>query len=229
MNTPDSNEGRKYPKEWYTSGKNPFLSLKEYWYQQYVKAHPDEFGFTNLEGPFDTGPDFAGTIQGKHVRIEVERDYLSYFYHGHPIYDVLVVGVLEQPHSDMVSLLPPIILHLDPHKVLDWSKPMRQTYREEMDKRRETLPQQLEWVQNNSALIKRYRITKDELVQFVPREQAQCECGGVMLERGYTSESDGEMTEGQLADYEAGFWKLLECQQCGENAWLEGEGGDISV
>ena len=88
---------RKYSKEWYEHSVNPFPHLLEYWYQQYLKAHPEEFGLINLEGPFDTGPDFKGVLGGEMVSIEVERDYKSYRYHGHENINVLIVGVIEPP------------------------------------------------------------------------------------------------------------------------------------
>lgn len=70
------------------SGTNPFPGLLEYWYQRYVQAHPSEFGFTSLEGPFDVGPDFIGLRDdGLWVTVEVERDYLGYIQHGHPLFD----------------------------------------------------------------------------------------------------------------------------------------------
>ncbi|MSQ17180.1 MAG: hypothetical protein EXR54_06375 [Dehalococcoidia bacterium] len=68
---------RKFSDEWYEFGRNPFPRLPEYWYQGYVKAHPQEFGLTLLEGPFDTGPDFYGILKRRRVSIEVEKEYIS--------------------------------------------------------------------------------------------------------------------------------------------------------
>jgi hypothetical protein len=217
---------RKFSDEWYECGVNQFPRLQEYWYQQYVKAHPEEFGFTRLEGPFETGPDFKGVSNGNRVSVEVERDYISYRYHEHQNIDVLIVGVLDPPLPVMFPFLPPIIKNLDPQKVLDWSEPKRREYWQEMEKRRESLPKQLEWVQRNLEYIKASRI-KDERVQVILREQAECECGGVMLGCGYDPELDGEIGEGQLADYYAGFWKVFKCRECGVRVWVESEGGDI--
>ena len=103
---------RKFPEPWYEV-RNQF-SLKELWYQQYVKTHPGEFGLTDLEGPFESGPDFRGTLNQKPVTIDIEKDYLSYVQHGHPIFDVLIVAVLDKPHPDIVKELSLVIVNLDP-------------------------------------------------------------------------------------------------------------------
>ena len=128
---------RIYPDAWYEN-QNPY-PLKEYWYQQYVAAHPEEFGFTHLEGPFDVGPDFYFLArQGEEkVTVEVEKDYLAYKKHGHKGYDVLIVGVLEKPARSIRGELPRKILHLDPKKVLEWSSEARADYKAKMDRERE--------------------------------------------------------------------------------------------
>ena len=153
----------RIPKEWRQHAKNPFPRLKEYWYQQYVLKHPEEFGFNNLEGPLDTGVDFKGEYEGRNVSIEVERDYVSYISHGHPIFDVLVVGVLEPPHPDMVNHLPKTIINLDPQKVMDWSSEARHAYRAEMDERREHLPEQWAYVDTNREFISEVRLKNEQL------------------------------------------------------------------
>lgn len=57
----------------------------------------------------------------------------------------------------MVPFLPPIIKNLDPQKVMDWSKPMRAEYREEMNKRRASNTRPLEWIMQNLDRIEAFR------------------------------------------------------------------------
>ena len=213
---------RKFSDEWYEHGRNPFPHLKEYWYQQYIKLHPHKFGFTHLEGPFDIGPDFKGWLGNRQVTIEVEKEYLSYRQHGHQGIDVLIVGTLERPHRKMVGFLPPVIKNLDPQEVMDWSEPMRRAYREKIEKReRESLPRELAWVQENQEFIEAYRI-KNGRVEYVSKESAQCECGGVMFEIKQSLYDSEEMTEGQMADYMAGFGRTFQCKECGMTDVLDG-------
>ncbi len=219
----------RIPKEWRQQAKNPFPRLKEYWYQMYLKEHPNEFGFSDLEGPFETGVDFKGVYNSHSVTIEVERDYVSYIRHAHPIFDVLVVGVIDAPHPDMLAYLPKVIIYLDPQKVMDWSKEARHSYRAEMDERRKDIPKQWEFVEENSNLIREVRL-KNERLEVDFKDQLLCECGGVMVEAVYQPEIDGELTEGQSADYMAGleargtpgFWKTFECLTCGKRGWSQG-------
>ena len=213
---------RRFSSEWYEHRRNPFPHLKEYWYQQYVKAHPHEFGFTESEGPFDSGPDFIGVLDGRQVRIEVETDYVSYRQHGHPIFEVLIVGVLEPPLQSMASFLPPTIKNLDPQKVMDWSEPMRGVYRKEMEKRHDSRPKQLERIRENIDSIPAYRITKDERVEYSRKFVVKCACGEQMLEVDLSLDDFQEMTEGQMADYMAGFGRTFYCKSCGAVELLDG-------
>lgn len=180
---------RKFSDEWYEHGRNPFPHLKEWWYQQYVKEHPEEFGFTKLDGPFSTGPDLLGVIEGRRgkerqLRVEVEREYLTYRQHGHPpsYADLLIVGVLDAPLPSMLSFLPPAVKNLDPNKVFEWSKPKREAYREEIARRLETVPQQLEWIRENVGPIRTYWIVSGT-VRYIPEKIYPCEeCGSPMKE-----------------------------------------------
>ena len=211
----------RIPKEWRDHAKNCFPWLKEHWYQLYVQKHPDEFGLTSLQGPFKSGADFKGILNGRNLSVEIEKDYVSYLYHGHPRFDVLIVGVLDPPHPDMLPLLPPVIMHLDPQKVMDWSKPMRSEYMTEMAERSETLQDDLEWVQDNIDFVRRYDLTRQNRLRIEFKDQRTCNCGGLMLETGYLPYIDGEVTEGQEADYEGGFWRVFKCNACGVRESLE--------
>ena len=204
---------RSFSDFWYEYGRNPFRHLVEHWYQQYVLKHHQEFGFSSLEGPFKTGPDFKGVLKGSCVTVEVEREYLAYRQHGHKGMDVLIVGVVEPPHPAMIEFLPPVIMNVDPQVVMDWSKPFRDAYKAEMEKRRGLLPQQLERVRANLGYVKAFRI-KRERVEFALKESMRCECGGQMIEDNDLG-SFQEMSEGQLADHFAGFTRVLRCIDCG--------------
>ena len=213
---------RSFPDFWYEYGRNPFRHLVEHWYQQYVLEHYREFGFTSLEGPFRSGPDFKGVLKGTCVTVEVEREYLGYRQHGHRDIDVLIVGVVDSPHPAMVEFLPPTIMNIDPQVVMDWSRPFRDAYKAEMEKRRALLPKQLERVRANLDHIKAFRI-KRETVEYALKESIRCECGGMMLESRHDPELDGEVTEGQLVDELTGFWKVFECKDCGTREWIESD------
>lgn len=183
---------RKFPDSFYEIGRNKF-GLDEYWYTQYVIAHPSEFGLSSVEGPFYTGPDLTGILDGKTVTIEVEKEYLTYLQHGHPRYDVLIVGVLDLPDSVMSNRLPRVIMNLDPQKVLDWSAPMRARHQENL-------------VERGS---------------YVPEER--CQCGEWAARVMYDPEKDGPLSEGQEADMMAGHWAVMECKACGQRGWIEGQ------
>ncbi len=91
-------------------------NIREYWLQQYFKEQYKEYGFTNIEGPFDYGPDFKGIYKGKEVWIEVERYCKSYLKHKHHLdkrfnkVEILVVLQNEYLSSDIKELLPKIII-----------------------------------------------------------------------------------------------------------------------
>jgi hypothetical protein len=48
-----------------------------------------------------------------------------------------------------------------------------------------------------------------------------CDCGGPMIEASIAEEDFDEMTEGQIADYQAGFWKIYLCKECYEVTWAQ--------
>ena len=93
--------------------RRPFL--KEVWGQTYFKQFASQLGIEEVEGPFDTGPDFRGIYDGKRMWIEVERHWENFIEHGH---DPRQVGLLvlmspEEPPEDQKDRLPPRILHMD--------------------------------------------------------------------------------------------------------------------
>lgn len=213
---------RKFSDIWYEHGRNPYEHLKEHWYQQFVLKHFRDFGFSSLEGPFKSGPDFKGVLEGYSVTVEVETEYLAYRHHGHRNIDVLIVGVVDPPHPDMVRFLPQVVINLDPQLVMDWSKPFREAYKAEMETKRETLAKELDLVHANLNQVKGFRILKrNESLEVTLKEVKECDCGGMMLDTGYNPELDGEITEGQMADNLAGFWIVLECENCRTREWVQ--------
>lgn len=221
--------GRKLPAHRRRQARNPFPHLREHWYQVYVKDHARELGFERLDGPQDVGADFVGTMGGRPVSIEVEKDYVSYLDHHHPMFDVLVVGVLDDPPPDMLEYLPKTIIRVDPQQVLEYTKPLRTVYREQKERERETLPS-VKDLQGMGATIRGFGESQESLLTgmlghvemvkvkegwAVLAEEKPCEaCDGVMIEVPYDPETDGEVSEGQEVDYMAGFWKVFECQTC---------------
>jgi hypothetical protein len=47
-------------------------NVKEQLVQQYIRQHPEQFGLTDLAGPFHAGPDIRGRMGDAVVGIEVE-------------------------------------------------------------------------------------------------------------------------------------------------------------
>ena len=119
----------------------------------------------------------------------------------------------------MKRFLPPNVMNLDPRRVMDWSQPRRHEHRAEMDNRREQRPQDMEWLEKHRRCIKAYHFTKDERLQVDFREQEWCACGGLAFEAAYNRELDGEMTEGQQTNYDAGFWKIFQLPLCDARGW----------
>ena len=112
--------------------------MREHWLQLYIAEHYRELGFSQLEGPFDIGPDFRGIYQGQQVRVEAENDYNLYS-HPREWADVLVVATLKPVPARWVDRLPPTIINVDPEKVAEWSLPLRRTYAQKMQAERHSV------------------------------------------------------------------------------------------
>ncbi|MBI4305916.1 MAG: hypothetical protein HY678_06310 [Chloroflexi bacterium] len=226
----------KWPASWRKGPKNVLPWLAEHWYQVYVKDHPGEFAFDRLDGPFDTGADFVG-IRGKRgYTAEVEKDYMSYLYHGHPRFDVLIVGVTEPPPLGMKNRLPRLIKYLDPHKVDAYTKDMRAEEDERLRREAERLPSWRD-LQEFGVRIRGVGDSKASLIRDLegPVELMRVkegwvalaavrvcpECGGTMSQVPYVADVDGDLTEGQEADLTAGFWAVFQCVACKARGWFE--------
>ena len=57
------------------------------------------------------------------------------------------------------------------------------------------------------------------------QETRPCECGQVMVVASFV-DYEG-LSDGQLADHMAGFWKNFECASCGATETFETTGGMI--
>lgn len=108
--------------------------IREYWIQLYVKENPEKLGFSSIEGPFDSGPDFRGLFNGRTVFIEVERDYLSYIKHKHhenPAFSevkVLVMLTPSKPPTKLKGKLPKNLIYVDIPDFVEWFRPKAKEY-----------------------------------------------------------------------------------------------------
>jgi len=97
--------------------------IKEYWIQQYFLEYHTYYGFKDIEGPFDIGPDFK-TKNG--IGIEVERAWNFYLKHKHhenksfSNVKYLVVLSPKKPSSNKLKYLPKEIIYLDIDKFVPW-------------------------------------------------------------------------------------------------------------
>jgi hypothetical protein len=108
--------------------------IREYWIQMYVKENHKKLGFSHLEGPFESGPDFRGVYRNRNAVIEVERDCQSFIQHGHHLdaafskVNVLVVLTPSNPPSEMKKKLPKNIVYIDIPDFVEWFRPKAKRY-----------------------------------------------------------------------------------------------------
>ncbi len=108
--------------------------IREYWAQEYVKDNYKGLGFSQIEGPFETGPDFKGIYKGQRVVVEVERTCESFVEHGHhedPRFrdvNVLIVLSPSEPSEDINSKLPKTIIRIDIDDFVEWWHPRARAY-----------------------------------------------------------------------------------------------------
>jgi hypothetical protein len=116
-------------------------NVLEYWLQRYVSANPDQFGLKELQGPFQTGPDFTGKVRGYRGRVDIEvevrcQDYIK---HGHAEDrrwdNVKVLIVLDQndPDKAIRKKLPKKILHIDKNHFEQWYREAARQYAQAKD------------------------------------------------------------------------------------------------
>lgn len=108
--------------------------IREYWIQMYVKENYKKLGFSNLEGPFDIGPDFKAIHNKKQVLIETERNWESYILHKHyedeKYKDVKILVVLTpaKPTAELKNRLPKKIIYIDIEDFVEWWRPKAKDY-----------------------------------------------------------------------------------------------------
>ncbi len=108
--------------------------IREYWIQMYFKENHKKLGFSHIEGPFDSGPDFTGLYRGWKAVIEVEREYVNYIQHRHhenPAFskvNVLVVLTPSEPPAEMKDKLPKNLVYVDVMDFVEWFRPEAKKY-----------------------------------------------------------------------------------------------------
>lgn len=108
--------------------------IREYWIQQYVKDNYAKIGFSEIEGPFDIGPDFKGVYKGKEVIVEAERDCQSFIQHKHHENErfkevsILIVLNPSKPAEKIKNRLPETIIYIDVDDFVEWWRPKARAY-----------------------------------------------------------------------------------------------------
>jgi len=103
--------------------------LEEVWAQRYVEEEFKRLGFSKIDGPYRTGPDFRVSRNRRWAFAEVETRWRNYLLHGHPAnrdfdqveYLILLSG--EAPPAAAGRKLPPHIMHIDREHFLAWFQP----------------------------------------------------------------------------------------------------------
>ena len=122
----DSCDRRSPPKQKDATERAQTSDIREYWIQMYVKESYRKLGFSRLEGPFESGPDFRGVYRNRNAVVEVERDYQSFIHHRHHLdaafskVNVLVVLTPLHPPRDVREKLPKHIVYLDIPDFVEW-------------------------------------------------------------------------------------------------------------
>lgn len=101
-------------------------NLKEWWLIQYVLQHYKRLGFTAIQGPFDTGPDFRVKLGRQWHMAEVEvhwRNYLRHKHHLNDRFDIcrfLIVLADDAPSEAGTPDVPPDLVYIDREHFADW-------------------------------------------------------------------------------------------------------------
>ena len=108
--------------------------IREYWIQEYVKENYAKLGFSDIEGPFEIGPDFKGLYKGKSVVVEVERGWQSFIRHNHHVDEhfaqvsILIVLNPSKPSKEKKVQLPEKIIYIDIDDFVAWWPKKVKTY-----------------------------------------------------------------------------------------------------
>ena len=122
------------PKQKDATQRAQTSDIREYWIQMYVKENHEKLGFSRLEGPFESGPDFRGVYRNRNAVVEVERDYQSFIQHRHHLdtafskVNVLIVLTPSDPPTDVREKLPKNIVYIDVADFVEWFRPKAKGY-----------------------------------------------------------------------------------------------------
>lgn len=139
----------------------------EYWLQQYIKENYNKLGFTSIEGPFDTGPDFKGVYQGRKVVIEAERAPKHFIYHRHDPKEVDILIVLNEEYFGVVlgmkpdewrKLLPKHVIKVEAEDFVKATHAMRKAYALKKDEERERFDRILPYLRIKHAFAGLYNL-----------------------------------------------------------------------
>lgn len=108
--------------------------IREYWVQEYFKENYKKLGFSKIEGPYETGPDFKGLYKGKKVIVEVERSCKSFIEHKHhkntrfkDVNVLIVLSTYETPEN-IKNKLPKTIVRINIDDFVEWWRPRAKAY-----------------------------------------------------------------------------------------------------
>lgn len=108
--------------------------IREFWIREYVKDNYTKLGFSEIEGPFEVGPDFKGIYKSKKVTVEIERDCQSYILHKHhkdkrfEQVDILIVLNPSKPSKKIINKLPKTIIYINIDDFVEWWRPKAKDY-----------------------------------------------------------------------------------------------------
>jgi hypothetical protein len=102
--------------------------VEERWVQKYVEEEYRQLGFSKVDGPRRSGPDFRVSKKRRWGWAEVETCWQNYRKHSHHLnpefneVEYLILLSSETPPADKLPGLPPQIIHIDRGHFLAWFK-----------------------------------------------------------------------------------------------------------
>ena len=149
--------------------------FREYWLQLYFKGHFEKYGFKDVAGPFNVGPDFFGMYKGKRVAIEIETESRNFIYHKHDVkcYDILVVlkdntdiDVKGMNPKEWRKKIPKKIIVVDHVDFIMKTHPARKEYAIKKQKEYKVLMKIMPFIWIKRSISKMYQ----ELLDDIPLE-----------------------------------------------------------
>jgi hypothetical protein len=117
-------------------------TILEYWVQKFFQENYKDYGFSKVEGPFDSGPDFTTTEKGEKIGIEIEINCRNYKDHKHhlnekfSIVKYLIVLKKSNPSKELQKLLPKKIIFVNEDIFVPWFRIKCKEYSEGKTKER---------------------------------------------------------------------------------------------